>query len=400
MRSCPACGSANGDNDDFCGNCGSYLGWSREPAGGAGADGQPDAGTGSDGAGSGGPGPGPGGSGPGGSASAPTAPAPGPAPAPAPAPTAPPTPPAVPPEVQGPMTGTSSGARTGTGAETGPGGAPAPETVPAAVPTPAPEPAPVLPVQPAKPVAQRPVVRPVTVEETPDGPPCPACGTPNRPDRQFCRRCAARLRTTAPAAALPWWRTIWPLRRRVGNGSDGRWLRRTLLLLVVAGLLVAGFLLVPAGRYVVEDVRDKLGGTAAVGTADVTASAEAPGHPATAATDGVTNTYWGTPALDASLTCTFHDPFRLVGVVVHTGASKEPEVFRRTARPTRAELRVTTADGDVDTRTLTFDDRPGRQEFRMGISEVVSVRLILRDAAGPVGEQPIALGEVEFFRRS
>lgn len=397
MRSCPACGSANGENDDFCGNCGSYLGWSREPAGGPGADGRPEAGAGSaagsDGAASGGPEPG-------GPASAPAAPGPGPAPAPAPAPTAPPTPPAVPPAIPEPRPGTSSGAGARTGTEAGPGGAPAPEPVPAAVPTSTPEPAPVLPVQPAKPVAQRPVVRPVQVEETPDGPPCPACGTPNRPDRQFCRRCAARLRTTAPAAALPWWRTLWPLRRRVGNGSDGRWLRRTLLLLVVAGLLVAGFLLVPAGRYVVDDVRDKLGGTAAVGPADVTASAETPGHPATAATDGITNTYWGAPALDATLTCTFHDPFRLVGVVVHTGASKESEEFRRTARPTRAELRVTTADGDVDTRTLTFDDRPGRQDFRMGISDVVSVRLILRDAAGPVGEQPIALGEVEFFRRS
>ncbi|KAA6197581.1 zinc ribbon domain-containing protein, partial [Streptomyces parvus] len=31
MRSCPACGTANGESDDFCGNCGSYLGWSSEP---------------------------------------------------------------------------------------------------------------------------------------------------------------------------------------------------------------------------------------------------------------------------------------------------------------------------------------------------------------------------------
>ncbi|MCD9898977.1 hypothetical protein LUR56_00355 [Streptomyces sp. MT29] len=31
MRSCPACGTANREDDDFCGNCGSYLGWSTEP---------------------------------------------------------------------------------------------------------------------------------------------------------------------------------------------------------------------------------------------------------------------------------------------------------------------------------------------------------------------------------
>ncbi|WP_031085966.1 discoidin domain-containing protein [Streptomyces sp. NRRL WC-3549] len=240
-------------------------------------------------------------------------------------------------------------------------------------------------MQPAKPVVQRPVVRPVTAEEVPDGPPCPACGTPNAPDRRFCRRCAARLSS---------------FRRRVRNGSDGRWLRRGILLLFVVALLVTGFLLLPAGRYVFEDVRDKLGGTAAVSPTEVTASAQTPGHPASAATDGLTDAYWGAPALDASLTCDFGEPFRLVGIVVHTGSSPEPEAFRSTARPVRAELRVTTADNEVDTRTVTFNDKPGEQEVRMGISDVVSVQLILRDAAGPVGEQPIALGEIEFFKRS
>lgn len=28
MRACPVCGASNGSTDDFCGNCGSYLGWS------------------------------------------------------------------------------------------------------------------------------------------------------------------------------------------------------------------------------------------------------------------------------------------------------------------------------------------------------------------------------------
>ncbi|WP_315986206.1 zinc ribbon domain-containing protein, partial [Streptomyces sp. adm13(2018)] len=32
MRACPACGAANDPADDFCGNCGAYLGWSNEPA--------------------------------------------------------------------------------------------------------------------------------------------------------------------------------------------------------------------------------------------------------------------------------------------------------------------------------------------------------------------------------
>ncbi|WP_272926856.1 zinc ribbon domain-containing protein, partial [Streptomyces sp. SID486] len=28
MRECPACGASNEATDDFCGNCGGYLGWS------------------------------------------------------------------------------------------------------------------------------------------------------------------------------------------------------------------------------------------------------------------------------------------------------------------------------------------------------------------------------------
>ncbi|WP_455772186.1 NADase-type glycan-binding domain-containing protein [Streptomyces parvus] len=388
MRSCPACGTANGESDDFCGNCGSYLGWSSEPV------------------------------------------RPGrarePEPVPEPEPESPPKPEAV-----------LEPARE-------PGGNPAARSEPESVPEPAPEPAanpavnpaaeaeaqapeaapdpgpparpeaparpeqppeadpadePIGAVQPGKPVARRPVVRPVAADEAPDGPPCPACGTPNLPGRKFCRRCAAPLRVRPQPAALPWWRTMWPFRRRVRGGS-GRALRRTLLVLAVAGLVLAGFLFFPLGRYVFEDVRDKLGGTAEISPTGVTASAAAPGHPASAAIDGLTNKYWGAPALGASLTCSFGTPFRLVGIVVHTGVSKEPQEFRRGARPTRADLLVTTEDGKVHRKTVTFNDKPGKQTVRMGISDVRSVELVLREAAGQGEGRPVAVGEVEFFRRT
>ncbi|WP_326770254.1 zinc ribbon domain-containing protein [Streptomyces sp. NBC_01591] len=254
-------------------------------------------------------------------------------------------------------------------------------------------------VQPARPIARRPVVRPVTADEEPDGPPCPACGTPNLPGRRFCRRCAAPLQTREQPAPLPWWRTVWPFRRRVRSGS-GRALRRTVLVLAVVGLLFAGFLLLPAGRYVFEDVRDKLGGTAEISPTEVTASAHAPGHPASDAIDGLTDKYWGAPTLGASLTCGFDKPFRLVGIVVHTGVSKEPEEFRQGARPTRADLIVTSADGEVHEKAVTLTDKPGKQTVRTGISDVVSVRLVLRAAAGQGEGRPIAVGEVEFFKRT
>ncbi|MFD3638085.1 zinc ribbon domain-containing protein [Streptomyces griseus] len=458
MRSCPACGTANGESDDFCGNCGGYLGWSSQPARSRRAtapEPEPE------------PGPGPEPA----AAQAPVAAGPGPRPTPEPepepelepepGPAGPPTrrstppPPAAHPGPQAPAPAPETPERSGPAPSEGTpppaGPAPArpeqPPEPPRSAPPPAPAPprptappansapttgpvgpvrptpAPVRPgipdsapasgrapdgdegegpigaVQPARPVARRPVVRPVEADEAPDGPPCPACGTPNLPGRRFCRRCAAPLDAREQPAALPWWRTVWPFRRRVRGGS-GRALRRTLLVLAVAGLLVAGFLFFPLGRYVYEDVRDKLGGTAEISPTGVTASASAPGHPATAATDGLTNKYWGAPALGASLTSSFAAPFRLVGVVVHTGVSKEPQEFRRGARPTRAELIVTTKDDKVHKKTVTFNDKPGKQETRLGISDVVSVRLVLREATGQGEGRPIAVGEVEFFRRT
>ena len=242
-------------------------------------------------------------------------------------------------------------------------------------------------------------MRPVETDEAVEGDPCPACGTPNAPGRRFCRRCAAPLRAKAETAPLPWWRTVWPFRRRVRVRS-GRALRRILLVLAVVGLLFVGFLFLPAGRVIFEDVRDKLGGTAEISPSGVTASAEAPGHPAGAAVDGLTNKYWGAPALGASLTATFGTPFRLVGVVLHTGASTEPEEFRREPRPVRADLIVTTVDGTVHEKELTLNDKPGEQTVRTGISDVVTVRLVLREAAGESKGRPIALGEIEFFKRT
>ncbi len=472
MRSCPACGTANGESDDFCGNCGGYLGWSAEPvrprrapeteptpapapAPGHGPGPEPEAAAGT-------PVPEPQAApdaGPGGTNGPEPAPGPAaeqetrtgtgvakaePAPPAAPPATAPPEPPArpgQPPEPPRPAPPTLPAEPAPAPVPATPPPLPARPSTPPSPPGPArpappvppvrPAPAPVRPgapagasapvppsapttgsgsgtdadddpigaVLPARPAARRPVVRPVAADEAPDGPPCPACGTPNLAGRKFCRRCAAVLLAPERPAALPWWRTVWPFRRRVRGGS-GRALRRTLLVLAVAALVLAGFLFFPLGRYVFEDVRDKLGGTAEISPTGVSASAAVPGHPASAAIDGLTDEYWGAPALGASLTCSFGTPFRLVGVVVHTGVSKEPQEFRRGARPTRADLLVTTEDGTVHTKAVTFNDKPGEQTVRMGISDVVSVELVLREATGQGEGRPVAVGEVEFFRRS
>lgn len=301
MRTCPNCGANVADTDDFCGNCGTYLGWI-----------QPES--------------------------------------PEPAPAEP---------------------------------VPAPEQPGA--------------VAPAKPVPQR--TRPVApvAETAQNGPPCKVCGTANPIGARFCRRCAAPLTATAPAAGrsrrlrMPRWF------RRGGGGSP--WPRRFVVVLLIAALVVAGFLLYPLAGDLVQNVRDRLATPAAVSPNRETASAEVPGHPVTAAVDGATNRYWGAPAVGDWAQFEFAQPFRLLGVAIHTGASTDPAEFAATARPTALDLVVSTSDGTITTISIDLADKPGSQNTDTGISDVTSIRVVIRAAAGMGAGKDIALGEIEFFKR-
>ncbi|OLZ62501.1 zinc ribbon domain-containing protein [Streptomyces sp. IMTB 2501] len=253
-------------------------------------------------------------------------------------------------------------------------------------------------MQPAKPVAPRPVVRPVAAPEEVSGVPCPACGTPNPPGRRFCRRCAGPLTPAQDRAPLPWWRTIWPFRRRVRAGS-GRWIRVLVTLAVILALCVGGFFLLPAGRALFEDTRDKLSGAKAVTPVGIHASAEVPGHPAKDTTDGLSNRYWGAPGAGASITYTFGKPFRLVDLIITNGASKQPEEYAREARALRMDMQVTSADGSVHHKEIDLSDKPGDQTVATGIDDVVKVRLVLGSVTGLTGQRVVAVGEVEFFQR-
>ncbi|WP_329576728.1 zinc ribbon domain-containing protein [Kitasatospora sp. NBC_01250] len=389
MRTCPDCGTANGDGDDFCGNCGAYLGWSRAGAAAAPEVSVPDASV-PDVPAAGDPAPG---------ARAPEVRTPD---APAPEVSAPEIPgPEVPaPQVPAPAAPPRPGtARTPAPAPRTPAPAPRTPAPPAPGDAPRPPAADPVAVQPARAVAPRPVVRPSAAEEAQDGPPCPRCGTPNRPDRRFCRRCAAPLTVTAAPRPLPWWRTRWPFRRRVRIGGSGLALRRMIVLLVLAALVIAGILLYPAGRNVYQDTLDKLRSAGAITPTSVSASAELPDHPAAAADDGLTNTYWGAPDVGASITFAFRSPFRLVDLIIHTGDSADPQQYQQQARPTTLDLQVTTSDGRTHDRLVTLNDKPGPQTVTTGISDVVRVTLVVRGTAGAGPGRQIALAEVEFFKR-
>lgn len=492
MRACPACGASNGSTDDFCGNCGAYLGWSDSTSSSSAST----SGTPAEPPASGTPAEPPATRVPRPTASEPSASstpaeppaAPDPAqPEPPAATPAPSSPPAEEPasaasargsslrtrltgrgrgEERGASTAPAAGSRDGDGEGEGSGttsgqygetarpaprpgpddaGAepsapaprpttreasrtdeaaptsvasaapvtrPAPATPPApaprnspgprppAGPTPdTPTPAPIQPVRPAKPVAPRPVVRPAEVPDEVAGAPCPSCGTPNPPDRRFCRRCATALNPAAKPEPLPWWRTVWPFRRRV-RASSGRAVRLLVILAVVVALCAGALLLLPAGRALFEDTRDKLGKPKPVTPVGIRASAEVPGHPAKNTTDGLSNSYWGAPAPGASVTYTFGKPFRMVDLLITNGPSRNPEDYHSQARALQVDLEVTTSDGERQNKRLTLSDKPGDQTIPTGISDVKTVRLTLRSPVGLTSGRQLALAEVEFFQRS
>jgi zinc-ribbon domain len=361
VRVCPQCGVSNQDADEFCGNCGTYLGQ------------LPDAGA---------PGP-----------QRPTA-ADG-RPTSTPRPTTQRRAAAAtygPPTTAGP-----TAAAAGPTSTTDPGATTSPPTTanPDADP-PADQP---RAVQPGKPVARRPQPGPPAATPAQSGAPCPNCGTLNPPDRRFCRHCGIPLTEPAPAAGSPpWWRRI-RLRRWIRLPAGSRWIRRTVALVVLAALAVAGVMLAPAGRGLIEDGRDKLATPQPLSPSRVTASAAVPGHPAAAAVDGVTNRYWGAPKLGDSIDFTFPRPFRLLAIVIHPGASINPDAYGAQARPSELDVVVTSSGGKTRDLHISLADRPGPQQTDTGISEVVRIRFVVRAAAGLSRGRHIALGEVEFFRR-
>jgi len=176
-------------------------------------------------------------------------------------------------------------------------------------------------------------------------------------------------------------------------------LRRLVALAAVVVLVVAAVLFLPQATALWEDLRDRLATPAPLAVAEVSASASVPGHPASAAVDALSNRYWGTTGQGESIDFGFAAPFRLLSVVVHTGASTEEDVFAAQARPSALDMVVGTEDGATHTVPITLADEPGPQTTDTGISDVVRIRLVVRSVAGAAPGRHVALGEVEFFRR-
>ncbi|MBZ3903916.1 NADase-type glycan-binding domain-containing protein [Streptomyces griseiscabiei] len=269
----------------------------------------------------------------------------------------------------------------------------------------------VAPVLPGRPDVQRPQVRTPGPEfGTEGGVPCPWCGTPTRPDRHFCARCAMPMagRPQTPGR-LPWWRRVLN-----GRNTETPWagdrprLRRgfgAIMNWVVAAVVLA---LVVTLAFQADDgyqaARDHFAKRTRVYADTYKASRSFPGHKPKLAFDNYNNTWWG-PGVTQSgegewIEAHFEQPLRLLDVVITPGVSKKPDQLADSARPHRIEATITAADGTKSTKFITLDQTAGAQSRKFRVGSAETVRFTIRSSFGADDKKQVAIAEIEFFGRS
>ncbi|MDT0321577.1 NADase-type glycan-binding domain-containing protein [Streptomyces millisiae] len=281
--------------------------------------------------------------------------------------------------------------------------------VPVADPVDAEAPTAVSPVLPGRPDATRPQVQPVTKEPgVHGGPPCPWCGTANRPDRHYCARCAMPMAgdEETRAARRPWWRRILDGRNREAPWAGERpRLRRTfehlvrwLVAALVLTLLIILAVHLPDG---VRATRDHFTRRGPVEPERFHALHSYEDHPAELAFDKLNDTWWG-PGVSQSgegewIEAGFAEPTRLLDVIITPGVSPRADQLRESARPHRVEARITTQEGSTTTRELTLDPGLGPQRRQFRAEGVTSVRFTILSSYGAAADRQVAIAEIEFF---
>jgi hypothetical protein len=213
---------------------------------------------------------------------------------------------------------------------------------------------------------------------------------------------------------LPWWRRVGRRRsvplaagtRPVRRARRGRRaIRSAALLVAVAVLAGAGWLSRSALQSAASSVLDRVVRVEAVApSAEPTATNSLPDRPAALLVDGTSDRSWspGPPdaAVGQSVDMVFSDAFRLVYVLVSSGASSEQEAFLQEARPEAIDIVLTHADGSTRARSYRLADEAGAQRLTVGADDVVAVSLTIGSVyRAPDPAAPVALAEVEFRGR-
>lgn len=268
-------------------------------------------------------------------------------------------------------------------------------------------------VQPGIPSFDRTPSRPSATEyaAAPDDVLCDACQASNPSVRRFCRRCGARLFRHVVPPHRNWWRRLldryaeWRRRRRLASkrGRLGVVLRLAAVLIICAGAGVGADYLLHHRSSVTNTVQTHFAAPKPVNPRTATASSAAPGHPAGAAVDGASDTWWSPAAGSGTgqwLQADFAGPHTLLDVDVMVGASQQQNAFLLQARPAEIQLTATTASGRTLVEHLGPADKTGFQQFHVLLPETVSVRLTIASVYGAAPGRLTALAEVEFFADS
>ncbi|MFB7656191.1 MULTISPECIES: zinc ribbon domain-containing protein [unclassified Streptomyces] len=276
--------------------------------------------------------------------------------------------------------------------------------------SPAPPPG-IAPVLPGRPDADRPQVRAPGHVDIANGPPCPWCSTPNRPDRHYCARCAMPLVAGGDQAAVraPWWRRLFGgTRRETPWAGDRPRLRRVfdrigtwITIVVVVTLTVLGFMYIPDGY---QATRDHFAKRAPVSPDGIKASRSYAGHEPKLLIDKLSNTWWGPGVVESGqgqwVEATFTEPTRLLDVIITPGVSTRAEKNKESALPHRVKATITLKDGSVKTRDLTLDQGAGGQRRPFRVGEATKVRFTIESAHAASADKQVAIAEIEFFGRS
>jgi hypothetical protein len=302
--------------------------------------------------------------------------------------------------------------------------------MPAAPPPPPPAAAPTGPVEPGAIAPQAARRKPTPVQKTKPTRKlragdliCAQCGEGNNASRKFCARCGNSLEM-ATTVKTPWWKKFVPHRKaktlavgeRPGQGRNKptrhfslatimRPLQGVLgIVLIVAVALFAFF---PGFRNGVNDragsLKKKVSGiftpqydhvsAAAVASAD---SEQKPDHTAIKAFDGFKNTYWLTaqPDLQPHLRVEFSEPVNIDKVDLRNGAFDKFQQFNRAKT-----IKFVFAGG---TDVVNVKDQVDQKAYTVTHGHNTnSAEIFITDQfSGLQGEQPLALTEMTFFKKS
>jgi hypothetical protein len=168
---------------------------------------------------------------------------------------------------------------------------------------------------------------------------------------------------------------------------------------LVVGVLVARPYLGQFWNY----IRDQTATPSAVNPVRESASSVAPGHPAHAAFDGVSNRCWmpnrAGGATNQYLEVNFTPAVRMLKVVVLPGCSPDKNQFVQQGRPSGLRFEMRTADHRNPIHQITLADQPGPQTFTLREAAVTAVRIVITGSYGAQPRTRVAIAEIEFYRR-